>query len=111
MSAPIPVRVAGALVIQVPPIRLSWAAEHPELIALMGRVKAELIMGEQPDPVKQLALGGEFVREVARLAGYPGDVDRLVVGTDVRDVVAIHAALRGVEPPDPTDGDPASASG
>lgn len=106
MSDTIPVRTCAGQVLQVPPARISWAAKAPRLVELMDVLRDMQTGAWKGSHAQQLALCGEFLAEVARIAGWPaveGGIE-----ADVVDCMRVHAALRGI-PPDPTRASPAGS--
>lgn len=99
MSATIAVRTCGGQVLHVPPMRLSWATEHPEIIKLIDRVRA-LNLGGTPgmDTADEIDLCRRFLAAVVPLdPSNPQDYD-----ADLGDVIRVYGALRGIEDADPT---------
>lgn len=99
MSDAIPVRLCDGQVLQVPPLRLSWASKHPRLVELMDRVAREILMGEGEGGARErMDLAREFMVEVCKVCkDAPAELD-----ADWPEIRAVHFALRGVASPDPT---------
>ena len=103
MSNAIAVRTCGDQLVEVPPMELSWASEHPRLVELVDLVGGIMTgAGAGQSTAENLGVFAEFAREVAKVSGFEGELRASVV-----DVARMHAALRGVEAPDPTEPRPA----
>ena len=103
MSAKIAVRVGGD-VLEVPPIRLNWATEHPALMQLIDQVDP-LFREARPDFRPTSAEVGLITAWLAELLKVIGCPDRKL-DADVVECRWIYLALRGVYPPDPTPRSP-----
>lgn len=106
----IEVRTCRGEVLQIPPMRLSWATERSRLVDLVDVVKLiitgrwKLEEGKLPSEREVIGVFAEFMAEVGRAAGFDG----AKLDFDYMDVRRVYFALRGVEEADPTRGEPTS---